>query len=80
VLQEMLKASERKQVSDDNKLTNREVEIVRLIEKEYSNKKIAEELFLSERTVETHRKNIFRKTKTNSVIGLIKYAYEHKLV
>ena len=80
VLQEMLKASERKQVGDDNKLTNREVEIVRLIEKEYSNKKIAEELFLSERTVETHRKNIFRKTKTNSVIGLIKYAYEHKLV
>lgn len=80
VLQEMLKASERKQVSDDNKLTNREIEIVRLIEKEYSNKKIAEELFLSERTVETHRKNIFRKTKTNSVIGLIKYAYEHKLV
>lgn len=80
VLQEMLKASERKQVSDDNKLTNREIEIVRLIEKEYSNKKIAEELFLSERTVETHRKNIFRKTKTNSVIGLIKYAYEHKLI
>ena len=80
VLQEMLKASERKQVNDESKLTNREVEIVRLIEKEYSNKKIAEELFLSERTVETHRKNIFRKTKTNSVIGLIKYAYEHKLV
>ena len=40
---------------------------------------IAESLFLSERTVETHRKNIFRKTKTNSVLGLIKYAYEHKL-
>jgi two-component system nitrate/nitrite response regulator NarL len=80
VLQEMLKASERKQVSEDNKLTNREIEIVRLIEREYSNKKIAEELFLSERTVETHRKNIFRKTKTNSVIGLIKYAYEHKLI
>jgi DNA-binding CsgD family transcriptional regulator len=37
-------------------------------------------LFISERTVETHRKNIFRKTKTNSVIGLIKYAYVHKLV
>ncbi|MFN8265939.1 MAG: response regulator transcription factor [Chitinophagaceae bacterium] len=80
VLQEMLKASERKKESEENHLTNREVEIVRLIEKEYSNKQIAEELFLSERTVETHRKNIFRKTKTNSVIGLIKYAYEHKLV
>jgi len=80
VLQEMLKASERKKETDENRLTNREIEIVRLIEKEYSNKKIAETLFLSERTVETHRKNIFRKTGTNSVIGLIKYAYEHKLI
>lgn len=80
VLQEMLKASERKKETEENHLTNREIEIVRLIEKEYSNKQIAEELFLSERTVETHRKNIFRKTKTNSVIGLIKYAYEHKLI
>ncbi|MBP6687428.1 MAG: response regulator transcription factor [Lacibacter sp.] len=80
VLQEMLKASERKKESVETHLTNREIEIIRLIEKEYSNKKIAEELFLSERTVETHRKNIFRKTKTNSVIGLIKYAYEHKLI
>ncbi len=80
VLQEMLKASERKKESVETHLTNREIEIIRLIEKEYSKKKIAEELFLSERTVETHRKNIFRKTKTNSVIGLIKYAYEHKLI
>ena len=81
VLQEMLKASERKKETDEEtKLTNREIEIVRLIEKEYSNKQIAEELFLSERTLETHRKNIFRKTKTNSVIGLIKYAYERKMI
>jgi two-component system, NarL family, nitrate/nitrite response regulator NarL len=80
VLQEMLKASERKKEPEENRLTNREIEIVRFIEKEYSNKQIAETLFLSERTVETHRKNIFRKTHTNSVIGLIKYAYEHKLI
>jgi DNA-binding NarL/FixJ family response regulator len=61
-------------------LTEREMEIIRLIEQEYNNKEIAQALFISERTVETHRKNIFRQTKTNSVIGLIKYAYEHKLV
>ena len=61
-------------------LTSREIEIIRLIEKELSNKQIAEKLFLSERTVETHRKNIFRKTNTASVIGLVKYAYEHKLI
>lgn len=70
----------RKVEPHESHLTDRELEIIKLIEQEYSNKQIAERLFISERTVETHRKNIFRKTKTNSVIGLIKYAYEHKLV
>ncbi len=80
VLSEMMKSQVRKKENEDAHLTNREKQIIRLIEKEYSNKKIAAELFLSERTVETHRKNIFRKTKTNSLIGLIKYAYEQKLI
>lgn len=70
----------RKVTPEPSHLTDRELEVIRLIEQEYSNKQIAERLFISERTVETHRKNIFRKTKTNSVIGLIKYAYNHKLV
>jgi len=61
-------------------LTNREIEIIRLIESELSNKKIADLLFISERTVETHRKNIFRKTGTQSIVGLLKYAYEHKII
>lgn len=61
-------------------LTNREIEIIRLIENEYSNKKIADLLFISERTVETHRKNIFRKTGTQSIVGLLKYAYDHKII
>ncbi len=80
VLQEMTRASERKKEKEEAHLTDREIEIIRLIEKEYSNKQIAETLFISERTVETHRKNIFRKTATNGVIGLIKYAYERKLI
>jgi DNA-binding NarL/FixJ family response regulator len=61
-------------------LTERELDVLRLIAKEYSNKEIAEKLFISERTVETHRKNIFRKTKTSSLVGLIKFAYEFKLI
>ena len=61
-------------------LTDREREIVKLIAKEYSNKDIAEELFISERTVETHRKNIFKKTGTTSLVGLIKFAYANNLV
>ena len=80
VLHEMGRASEMKKENAEAHLTAREIEIIRLIEKELSNKQIAERLFLSERTVETHRKNIFRKTNTSSVIGLVKYAYEHKLI
>lgn len=80
VLDELNKYSHVKKENEETHLTQRELEIISLIEKELSNKEIADKLFISERTVETHRKNIFRKTKTNSVIGLVKYAYEHKLI
>jgi len=61
-------------------LTVREHEILRLISREYSNNLIAETLFISERTVETHRKNILVKTNSKSVVGLIQYALRHKLL
>ena len=80
VLAELQRLGQRKKENVEAHLTDREIEILRLIEKEYNNKQIAEALFISERTVETHRKNIFRKTNTNSVIGLVKYAYTHKLI
>jgi two-component system nitrate/nitrite response regulator NarL len=80
VINELQRASQRRKETEEAHLTNREIEILQLIEKEYNNKQIAEALFISERTVETHRKNIFRKTSTNSVIGLVKYAYEHRLI
>lgn len=79
ILEEMKKASEASK-PEPVYLTIRELEIIKLIEKELSNKEIAAQLFISERTVETHRKNIFRKTKKNSVIGLIKYAYDHNIL
>jgi len=80
ILDELQRFSNMQKQNEEAHLTIREIEIVKLIEKELSNKEIADQLFISERTVETHRKNIFRKTKTNSVIGLVKYAYEHKLI
>lgn len=80
VLAELEKNAKRKKMQDEAQLTPREIEIIGLIEKELSNKDIAQQLFISERTVETHRKNIFRKTKTTSLIGLVKYAYEHRLI
>lgn len=80
VLDEMMKVEETRKINDEVHLTIREIEIIRLIEKEMSNRQIADELFISERTVETHRKNIFRKTKTSSLIGLVKYAYSQRLI
>lgn len=82
VTNEMMKMMNEKEVPKKEivNLTFREREILKLIAKEYSNSKIAEELFISERTVETHRKNIFRKTNTKSIVGLIKFAFEHNLV
>ncbi|SNS01012.1 two component transcriptional regulator, LuxR family [Belliella buryatensis] len=65
---------------EERMLTDREREILKLIAKEFSNRDIADQLFISERTVETHRKNIFRKTKTNSLVGLIKFAYANNLI
>lgn len=66
--------------NDQRLLTDREREILKLIAKELTNKSIADKLFISERTVETHRKNIFRKTGTNNLVGLIKYAYANNLI
>jgi two-component system nitrate/nitrite response regulator NarL len=63
-----------------SKLTEREREILKLIAQEFSNMEIGNALFISERTVESHRKNIFRKTNTKSVVGLIKYAIENQLI
>ncbi len=61
-------------------LTQREKEILILIAKEMRNEEIAEKLFISERTVETHRRNMFTKTKTKSIVGLIKYAIANGLI
>ena len=62
------------------KLTERELEILRLIVQELNNAEIADKLFISERTVETHRKNMIRKFNTKTIVGLIKYAMDEKLI
>jgi DNA-binding NarL/FixJ family response regulator len=75
---QLLKSFKRNQ--DEVKLTDREIEIIRMIEKDMTTRDIAETLFISERTVETHRKNILHKTNTQTVVGLLKYAYERKII
>lgn len=56
-------------------LTEREIEIMNLLAREYTNDKIATYLHISYRTVETHRKNIMQKTGAHNLAGLLKYAY-----
>ena len=68
------------QAAREISLSQREIEVIELIAKEYTNAMIAEALFISERTVETHRKNIFRKTDTKSVIGLLKYCVDKRII
>ena len=67
-------------VGEPARLTERELEILKLIAQEYNNAQIASTLFISERTVETHRKNMLRKTNNKTIVGLMKYAMERQLI
>jgi len=81
IIETLMKASaSEEKATDAAMLTKREIEIVRMIGSELTNGEIAEKLFLSERTVETHRKNIFKKTGSKNVVGLMNYAYEHGII
>ncbi len=61
-------------------ITARESEVLKLIVKELTNKEIAKLLFISERTVEVHRKNLMRKLACTNTVGLIKYAFKNGLI
>jgi DNA-binding NarL/FixJ family response regulator len=63
-----------------NSLTVREKEIVACVVKGFTNKEIAQELFLSTHTVISHRRNISRKLEIHSTAGLTIYAIVNKLV
>jgi DNA-binding NarL/FixJ family response regulator len=61
-------------------LTEREIEILKMICEEKSLKSIADKLGLSEKTVQTHKLNIQSKLKVAGTVGLVKAAYEMKLI
>ncbi len=61
-------------------LTRREKEVLRLIAEEKSNQEIAEQLFLSIRTVESHRFNLMQKLQVKNAAGLVREALEAGLV
>lgn len=61
-------------------LSNREIDVLKLIAQEYSTNEIAEKLFVSVNTIESHRKSLIKKLDAKNVVGLIKFAMRHKLV
>lgn len=65
---------------EKNNLSPRELDVLRLICQEKSTNEIAQELFISARTVEGHRKNLLAKTGVRNVAGLVLYAVKNKLL
>ncbi len=63
----------------DVPLSKREIDVLHLITKEYTNHEIADELFISSRTVDAHKRNLLDKTGSKNIAGLVLYAVEKRL-
>jgi len=63
-----------------NRLTRREVEVLRLIAMEMTNEEIARKLSVGKRTIDTHRQNLLQKLHAKNTVGLTKAAYELHLI
>ena len=61
-------------------LTEREIEILRLVAEGLSSVEIGQQLFISPRTVDTHRNHLIQKLDVNGIAGLVRFAMQHKLV
>lgn len=68
-----------KNVSQPVRLTPREKEVLKLICEEFTSQEIADKLFISFNTVETHRKNLLHKIGCKNSLGLLKFAIENKI-
>lgn len=61
-------------------LTEREIEVLKMVALENSNVEIAEKLYISPKTVETHRKNLMKKIGVRNSLGIYKFALKYKLI
>jgi DNA-binding NarL/FixJ family response regulator len=61
-------------------LSEREVEVMKLLCEQYTNREIAEILKLSPRTIDTYRENIFIKIGAKNIVGIVRYAISHSLI
>jgi DNA-binding NarL/FixJ family response regulator len=65
--------------SEEASLTRRELEVLKLVAAGMTTSQIAEQLFISAYTVETHRRNLLQKLDLKNAAGLVRYAIEHGL-
>ncbi len=79
LIENFLKTKTKKDFQN-NKLTEREVEILRAITKGMTNQLMANDLHISVRTVEAHKSNIMKKLKLGSTAELVVYAIKQRLV
>lgn len=61
-------------------LSEREIKIVQMISSEFTTQEIADHLYISTKTVETHRERIKNKIKAKNVVGIVLYAIKHRLI
>ncbi|MBK8923692.1 MAG: response regulator transcription factor [Saprospirales bacterium] len=76
----LLKPSQHPDHSLLHLLTEREVEVLRLVAQGLSSTEIGAQLFISPRTVDTHRNNLIQKLGVNGIAGLVQFAIRNKLV
>ncbi len=69
-----------RQGSDANELTTREIQVLRLLALGHPAQQVANELLISIKTVETHRRNLMRKKNLNNLADLTRYALRNKLI
>lgn len=74
------KKKAKQRLTVETPLSNREKEVLKLIVDELSNQEIADKLFISVRTVETHKHNMLEKTGCKNIAGLVMYAIERSIV
>jgi DNA-binding NarL/FixJ family response regulator len=72
--------SKKKQKEDTVNLTKREIEIIKLIADGLTSQQMADRLFISPRTVETHRANVMKKLAVKNAIELVKKAQQLSLL
>lgn len=83
ILKNYLRDTDPEHLLQDQKeksLSNREMEVLKLFGKSYTNKEIADKLFISIRTVESHKTNVMKKLNLRTTVDLVKFAIKNNII